>query len=117
MSVTFERIGPARDWLGESPVWNPKDASAYWIDSRSGILRRHNPSTGKFRSWQLPCEIGAIGLAGTGKIFAALRNAFYQIDLETGELAVIDFVRTEEEAQLRPHDIGDAARLRRDLQH
>lgn len=89
MSVTFERIGPARDWLGESPVWNPKDASAYWIDSRSGILRRHNPSTGKFRSWQLPCEIGAIGLGATGKIFAALRNAFYQIDLETGELELI----------------------------
>ena len=89
MSITFERIGPSRDWLGESPVWEPITGSVYWIDSRSGILRRYNPSSGKFRSWQLPAEIGAIGLADQGRLIAAVRNAFYFVDLETGEIELI----------------------------
>ncbi|EAQ02042.1 putative transcriptional regulator; putative regucalcin family protein [Pseudooceanicola batsensis HTCC2597] len=89
MPVSFERIGPSRDWLGESPVWNPESQSVFWIDSRSGILRRYTPASRRFRSWQLPAEIGAIGLAGRDRVFAAIRNAFYFVDLESGEIELI----------------------------
>ncbi len=89
MTVTFERIGPSRDWLGESPVWDPETGSAFWIDSRSGILRRHVPATGRFQSWQLPAEIGAIGLVDKGRLIAAIRNAFYFVDLATGEIELV----------------------------
>ncbi|MBW8640698.1 SMP-30/gluconolactonase/LRE family protein [Hoeflea sp. WL0058] len=86
MTIRFERIGPGRDWLGESPVWDPSTASMFWVDSRSGIVRRFQPSSGRQRSWQLPAEIGAIALAGQGRLIAALRNGFYYVDLESGEI-------------------------------
>ena len=37
--------GP-RDLLGESPVWDSRDQSLYWVDSKSPEVRRLDPASG-----------------------------------------------------------------------
>lgn len=81
--------GP-RDLLGESPVWDSRDQSLYWVDSKSPEVRRLNPASGELRSWPVPQDIGSIALSETGGcIVMALANGFHMLDLESGETLLL----------------------------
>lgn len=87
--LEFERIGPAREQLGESPVWDPETESLFWVDSRRGIIRRYRPATRRLSSWTLPAEIGSIALAGRDRLLAAIRNGFWLVDLPSGDIELV----------------------------
>ncbi|WP_439357230.1 SMP-30/gluconolactonase/LRE family protein [Bradyrhizobium sp. DASA03007] len=81
------RIGKTRDRLGESPVWDDKTQSLYWIDSLAGLIRRLLPATGAIDEFSVPAPIGSLALAHDDRAVLALRHGFAHYNFSTREWA------------------------------
>ncbi|MGY4290727.1 L-arabinonolactonase [Bradyrhizobium sp. LM2.7] len=77
------RIGTTTDQLGESPVWDDRAQSLYWIDSLAGLIHRLSPATGAIEEFQMPAPIGSMALADNGDAVLALRHGFARYDFRT----------------------------------
>jgi L-arabinonolactonase len=77
------RIGTTTDQLGESPVWDDRTQSLYWIDSLAGLIRGLSPATGAIEEFQVPAPIGSMALAHNGDAVLALRHGFARYDFRT----------------------------------
>jgi sugar lactone lactonase YvrE len=86
MAVEFERVQVPADKLGESPIWDEAGQSLFWIDSVTRRIRRHRPASGETLSWEMPSQIGSIGLAQNQSLVVALQDGFYLFDLTTADL-------------------------------
>ncbi len=82
MSVRHEIIGDTRDRLGECPLWDTRDQSLYWIDSKARLVRRLRQ--GQYQEWATPSDVGSIALTERGRIAMALEDGFHLLDLATG---------------------------------
>ena len=80
------RIGQTRDRLGESPVWDERGQSLYWIDSLTGLIRSLNSATGILEEFHVPAPIGSMALRDDGGAILALRNGFARYDFESRKL-------------------------------
>lgn len=76
------RVGATKDQLGESPVWDDRTQSLYWIDALAGLIRCLNPLTGAMQSYQVPAPIGSLALRRNGGAILALRNEFARYDFD-----------------------------------
>lgn len=77
--------GP-RDLLGESPVWDTRSQSLYWVDSKAPQVRCLKPDTGEMQRWHVPEDIGSIALSESGdSLVMALASGFHALDLQSGE--------------------------------
>ena len=65
--MKIEIISAQRDDLGESPVWDGRTQTLYWIDSRRHRVHSLQPATGVARDWTMPHEIGSIALCEIGR--------------------------------------------------
>jgi sugar lactone lactonase YvrE len=72
--------------LGESPLWDAKAATLYWIDIPGMAVHSLHPESGQHRSWPMPCEPGCIALCASGGLIVALRTGLALLDTETGGL-------------------------------
>ena len=79
----------AKAELGECPVWSAEDQVLFWVDSYAPALHRLDPATGATRSWAMPKPIGSFALRASGGAVVALRDGFYDLELETGLLRFI----------------------------
>ena len=84
MNMKVEIVPVERDTVGESPVWDAASQSLYWIDQPACRVRCLQPVSGTYREWAVPQAPGAIGLAGPGRLVAALSDGFYGLDLTSG---------------------------------
>jgi L-arabinonolactonase len=91
MSVRHEIIGNTRDRLGECPLWDARDQSLYWVDTRAKRVRRL--SKGRYSEWATPSEVGSIALARSGRLVLALEDGFHLMDLSTGAVRRLAAVR------------------------
>jgi sugar lactone lactonase YvrE len=82
------RIGGTKDQLGESPVWDERTQSLYWIDSLAGAIRKLSPATGAIEEFQAPAPIGSLALTQGGGAVLALRHGFAQYDFSTHGLTM-----------------------------
>ncbi len=82
--MNFQTIPVDRDTVGESPVWDHTEQCLYWIDLPTNRVRCVWPASAQYREWKTPKAPGAIGLAGPGKLIAALSDGFYLLDLACG---------------------------------
>ena len=82
MSKKAEIIGTTRDRLGECPLWDARDQSLYWIDSKACLIRRLR--NGKYREWTTPSQVGSIALTRRGRLVLSLEDGFHLLNLETG---------------------------------
>jgi L-arabinonolactonase len=82
MTVRQEIIGDTRDRLGECPLWDIRDQSLYWIDSKARLVRRMR--NGNYREWATPSDVGSIALTRRGRIAMALEDGFHIMELGTG---------------------------------
>lgn len=82
--MAVECVLEARATLGECPVWCPREAALYWIDTEGTALHCFDPATGDDRAWPLPEHIGSLALRERGGVVAAMASGFHFIDLETG---------------------------------
>ena len=81
-------IGETTDQLGESPVWDDRTPSLYWIDSLAGLIRRLSSATGTIEEFQVPAPIGSMALADNGDAVLALRHGFARYDFRTRGLTI-----------------------------
>lgn len=82
----ISRIGTTTDQLGESPVWDDRTQSLYWIDSLAGLIRRLSPATGAIEEFSVPAPIGSLALAHKDGAVLALRHGFAHYNFSTREL-------------------------------
>lgn len=79
------RLGEERDLLGESPVWDPREAALYWVDTRRCRVQRHRAGEPP-RTWATPHEVGSIALAQPGWLLLALEEGFAMLELSSGQV-------------------------------
>lgn len=99
----IEIVTDKRDELGESPLWDERTQSLFWIDSHARLVRQLIPANRSYREWLLPSAIGSIALCGSGRLLVALASEFACLDLATGELQKIASVNHAEE-KIRMND-------------
>lgn len=75
---------PARNLVGESPVWSAREQALYWVDVEGKLVQRFHPSTGQAQKWRMPEATGSIGLRARGGLVAAIRTGFVLLDTEDG---------------------------------
>jgi sugar lactone lactonase YvrE len=79
----------ARCALGESPVWSARENALYWVDILNARVHRWHPADNSRREWQLPAQVGSIGLRAGGGIVAALKTGFHLLDTDSGALTLL----------------------------
>jgi sugar lactone lactonase YvrE len=80
--------------LGESPVYDGREAALYFVDGLAPKLYRLELETGALRSWDCASEIGSIGLCDTrGQLVMAQRAAVGRFDLASGAFAPLANIR------------------------
>ncbi|MGB3072285.1 MAG: SMP-30/gluconolactonase/LRE family protein [Ottowia sp.] len=82
MSIRTEIIGTTRDRLGECPLWDTRDQSLYWIDSKARLVRRLRD--GEYREWATPSDVGSIALTQRGRLVLSVEDGFHLLDLDSG---------------------------------
>jgi len=81
MSMRTEIIGTTRDRLGECPLWDTRDQSLYWIDSKARLVRRLRD--GEYREWSTPSDVGSIALTQRGRLVLSVEDGFHLLDLDS----------------------------------
>jgi sugar lactone lactonase YvrE len=84
MKPIYHLVSREADLLGESPVWDGRDRTLYWVDGVSRLIRSHDPATGVFNSWKTPSMVGSVALGEGRTLVVGLADGIYRLDLETG---------------------------------
>ena len=75
--------------LGEGPVWDAARNCILWVDITKGEIHQYFIADKKHKVFNAGQMVGAIALAGNGKLIAALQHGFFSIDLETQSMRAI----------------------------
>jgi L-arabinonolactonase len=87
--VSIELLVPARNELGEGPLWDVAEQRLYWIDSLGKSIWRCDAGGGEVRQWPVPEHIGSMALRKSGGAVLALRNGFHFFDFDRGRTTPI----------------------------
>lgn len=87
--LRIELLIDAKASLGEGPLWDVAEQRLYWIDSFGNKVHRCDAGGGERRSWEVPENIGSMALRQKGGAVCSLRDGFYGLDFDTGEVAKI----------------------------
>ncbi|MCQ8781549.1 SMP-30/gluconolactonase/LRE family protein [Mangrovibrevibacter kandeliae] len=77
------RIAPLSDLrceLGESPVWHETQQRLYWCDVHACTIHALDVASGEAQVWRFPSSVGSFGLARSGRLVVALRDAVVLFD-------------------------------------
>lgn len=98
--------------LGESPVWSVDEGVLYWVDVRAPEIHCFDPASGEHRKWDMPAQVGSIGLAQGGRLIAALRSGFHFFDPASGKLVpILDPEANKPETRLNDGKVDRAGRF------
>ena len=93
MSTSITCLVDDRATVGESPVWDARSNSLYWVDIIGRKLSRialGADLTGRsVQSWTLPAPIGSLGLCPDGRVLVALPYGVHYFDLATETLTLL----------------------------
>jgi sugar lactone lactonase YvrE len=93
MSMSITCLVDDRAAVGESPVWDARSNSLYWVDILGHRLSRialGADLTGRsVQSWTLPSAIGSLGLCPDGRLIVALPDGVHYFDLATETLSLL----------------------------
>src|ERR1700722_4773652 len=78
--------------LGESPLWDSQQQVLYWVDVIGKTIHCLDPKSKVHRTWRMPAEIAAVCLQAKGGLIVALRTGFATVDLESGEVVMLNEV-------------------------
>lgn len=84
----LRRVGETLDFLGEGPVWCPREQALYWVDIRAPAVRRMAAS-GEVTTWAMPEQVGSLALREAGGILVALKSALSMFDPATGAITKV----------------------------
>jgi sugar lactone lactonase YvrE len=80
MALDFTCLADTRCRIGESPVYDERTGSLYFVDILNRMVYRLELSSGQLGSWTFESEVGSIGLAASGRIVVALRHSVVLFD-------------------------------------
>ncbi|WP_129649421.1 SMP-30/gluconolactonase/LRE family protein [Peristeroidobacter agariperforans] len=86
MQVT--RIGNHLASVGESPIWDARTQSIYWVDIRGQRILR-TALDGRTDSIELGEPVGSVACAVDGKVIAALKSGVFKLAFDTAEIELI----------------------------
>ncbi|HWA79857.1 MAG TPA: SMP-30/gluconolactonase/LRE family protein [Acetobacteraceae bacterium] len=86
MTPEITLVVPAKNKLGEGPVWCTREQALYWVDIEKSALQRFHPESGAVRRWDLPERIGSLALRESGGAVLALASGFAFFDFASGTL-------------------------------
>lgn len=84
--MDIRRLGHTKDLLGESPCWDERTQSLYWVDAMAGRLQRLHPASGSLETHELPAPVGSIALCESGAVVVALKDGFARFHPATARL-------------------------------
>src|SRR4051812_16057801 len=83
-------VALSNNLIGENPLWNVAEQALYWIDTKTPIMRRYQPSSGALEQWEIPApynktdQIVSFAFRRRGGMVAAFRRGFYGLDIQAG---------------------------------
>lgn len=77
-------VGPTRDRVGESPVWDEQQQALWWVDIEGCQVRRWSARDNQTESWRLPQRVGCIALLADGRVLAAMQDQVALARLQPG---------------------------------
>lgn len=72
----IEHILPARNKLGEGPVWSIEEQALYWVDIMANSYSRLDPISGTHETVQVGVPVGVLALRTSGGLVMATKNGF-----------------------------------------
>ncbi|RJG20884.1 SMP-30/gluconolactonase/LRE family protein [Massilia cavernae] len=84
MRLTFERIGPARCVVGESPVWSVAEQAWYWVDIVARTIWRLDASTGVASNWIADEMVACLAPKESGGLITGMESGLFSLALEEG---------------------------------
>ena len=95
----FQIIARGPDRVGESPVWDARTQSLWWVDIESRRIRRWRSADGALSDWTLPERVACIALADDARIIAATESRIVAASLaEDGGVSLQTLARIEHPA-------------------
>ena len=91
----IELIWDAKNELGEGPLWDSREQTLYWLDSKGPTVNRYNSRNGSVETWKLPSDIGSMALREKGGAILALRDGIFEFDFKTGKTEMMVAVDAE----------------------
>jgi sugar lactone lactonase YvrE len=81
VSLAVEVAVDVRCRVGESPLWDVRDACLHWVDISGQAVWRHDPATGRTTRWSTPEPVGCIAPRASGGFIAAMQTGVYAFEL------------------------------------
>jgi sugar lactone lactonase YvrE len=80
--------------VGESPIWDGRQHSLWWVDIESCLIKKWNSLSGHTDHWQMPERVACIALAQDGRILAALEYTIVALQLaQDGQFQLQELAR------------------------
>src|ERR1700733_10825640 len=91
----IELIWDAKNELGEGPLWDSREQTLYWIDSKGPTVNRYNSRNGSVETWKLPSDLGSMALREKRGAILALRDGIFEFAARTRTTTIIVAVDAE----------------------
>ncbi len=88
---------------GESPFWDTRSQTLFWVNIPGKKIHRFDPATGRQAVWQTPEEVGCVATHAAGGLIVALRKGFHHFSIETEAFTPI-FIASDEPPSNRFND-------------
>ena len=88
-------VHDCRAVLGEGPFWDVRDRRLYWVDIKSRLIHRFDPSTAKDEMWPTPEDVGSLAPREGEGLVVALKSGFHFYDLAQRRLTPVAFPEGE----------------------
>lgn len=87
-------IVPSQNRLGEGPLWSVDKQTLFWVDIYGKCIESFTPQTNDHKTFQLPCQAGAVAFRKQGGFALATNKGFAFWD---GISNVVEWVGNPEE--------------------
>ncbi len=79
----IELVVPAKNRLGETPIWDPNENALYWVDWGGLPTNRYEPATGKYTTFPVQPPVTSLARRASGGWVAIAQDGIYGWDART----------------------------------
>ncbi len=70
----------SRSFLGEGPLWDPREQVLWWVDIKNRLVHRTDPAAGVTAQWSAPEDLGCLAVRARGGLVVTMTSGFYFFD-------------------------------------
>jgi len=71
-------------WLGESPLWHPRERALYYCDIARHRLQRCDPASGDLKHWEFDTDVASCAPMQGGALLLAMRDGLWRFEPSSG---------------------------------